>query len=88
LFCFSQPSAIMWRLASFCTHEIDSTPPATIDSPSPAMIALRGERDRLQPRRAEAVHGHAGDGHRAARAHRDLARDRSRRSRPRDSRSP
>lgn len=28
----------MCRFISFCTHEIDSTPPATYTSPSPAMI--------------------------------------------------
>jgi len=27
----------MWRFDSFCTHEIDSTPPATKMSPSPAI---------------------------------------------------
>jgi hypothetical protein len=27
----------MWRFISFCTHEIDSTPPATNTSPSPAI---------------------------------------------------
>src|SRR5690606_23673549 len=28
----------MWTLASFCTHEMLSTPPATYTSPSPAMM--------------------------------------------------
>ena len=37
--------------------------------------ALRGHRDRLQPRGAEAVDGDAAGGDRQARAHRDLARD-------------
>ena len=37
--------------------------------------ALRGERDGLQPRRAEAVHRHARHALRAAGADRDLARD-------------
>ena len=36
---------------------------------------LRGERDRLQARRAEAVDGRARHGDRAAGAQRDLARD-------------
>jgi hypothetical protein len=59
---------------SFCTSEIDSTPPATNTSPSPDH-ALRGERDGLQAGRAEAVDRHARHRVRAAGADRDLPRD-------------
>ena len=65
----------MCLFASFCTQEIDSTPPATIDLAFARDDALRGQRDGLQPGRTEAVDGHARDRHRAARAQRDLARD-------------
>jgi hypothetical protein len=38
----------MCLLASFCTHEIDSTPPATTTSFSPAMTRCAAMADRLQ----------------------------------------
>ena len=44
-----------------CTQEIDSTPPATITGTRSTMHALRGHRDRLQARGAEAVDRRAGD---------------------------
>ena len=50
--------------------------------------ALRGERDRLQARGAEAVHGHARHRHRAARAQRASGGRCCRRWRPRAWRSP
>jgi hypothetical protein len=34
----SHGSASMWMFSWFCTHEIDTTPPATITSHSPAAI--------------------------------------------------
>ena len=46
-----------------------------IDVALTRLDALGGERDRLQARRAEPVDGHAGHGHRAAGAQRDLAGD-------------
>ena len=74
---------------SFCTQEMLSTPPATID------VAFAGDARAARPcamvcrpRRAEAVDGDAGDGDRQAGAQRDLARDVARRSRLRGWRSP
>ena len=46
---------------------IDSTPPATKRSPSPAMTAWQADDDRREARRAEPVHGHARHRLRAAR---------------------
>ena len=40
------------------TRLIDSVPPARIASACPARDALGGLRDRLQPGRAESIHGH------------------------------
>jgi hypothetical protein len=41
-------SMIMWRLASFCTQEMDSTPPATITGTFVDDHALRRHGDGLQ----------------------------------------
>ena len=56
------------------TRLIDSVPPATTTSASPASDRLGGEGDRLQARRAEAVDGHGRGRRRDAREERRQAR--------------
>ena len=54
---------------------IDSTPPATNRSPSPASTAWQAATIAARPGRAQAVHGHAGHRLRQARQQRRHARD-------------
>ena len=56
-------------------RDIDSTPPATKRSPSPAAIAWQAPTTALRPGRAEPVDGHARDRLRQPREQRGHARD-------------
>ncbi|BDC27420.1 hypothetical protein NB2BOR_A17110 [Bordetella parapertussis] len=61
-------------MCSFCTHEIESNPPAT-DIGAAAQDGLGAHGDGLQPGRAKPVHRDAGHLDRQAGAQGSLARD-------------
>jgi hypothetical protein len=65
----------MCLLASFCTHEIDSTPPATTTSFSPAMTRCAAMAIVCRPLEQKRIDRHAAGRDRQAAAQRDLACD-------------
>ena len=65
----------MCLFISFCTQEIDSTPPATMASASPAMIRCAASAIVCSPDEQKRLTVAPGTRHRTAGAQRDLARD-------------